>query len=491
MDDDNQSLPQIILQNDQNYRMLPHNEEAEQALLGALLVNERSVERISDILKPEHFFIPVHGRIFDAIIRQTEKGQAANPITLKGFFEKDKDLVTLGGSGYLGILAASVVTVVNITDYAHTIYDHYLRRKLIGYGEEVVNEAYVHDMDTPATHQLETAEQRLFEFAVTGETRSGPVPFVKGLTAAIQTAELAFKRDRPITGVTTGLMDLDKMLGGLHKSDLIVLAGRPAMGKTALATNIAVNAAKAHLKTGGNEGAGVVIFSLEMSTEQLATRVLADEARVQGDKIRRGDLHESDFPKFIEASHFLSRIPLYIDDTPGITVGNLRSRARRLKRQHGLGLIVIDYLQLMRGGSAKSAENRVQEISEITRGLKGVAKDLEVPVLALSQLSRAVEAREDKHPQLADLRESGSIEQDADVVMFVYREEYYHKNQKPIPKSDEQSSKFNERLERWENRQTEIQNIAECIIAKQRHGPTGDVQLHFDGEFTKFSDLKK
>ena len=364
------------------------------------------------------------------------------------------------------------------------------RRQLIGLGEDMVNGAYRHDLEVSAQDQIEEAEKQLFDLASTGDIKGGFIPFTTSLKAAIETAEAAFRRSSHITGVTSGLIDLDRKLGGLHKSDLVILAGRPSMGKTALATNIAVNAAKAYVASSGVDGAAVGVFSLEMSAEQLATRVLADETRIPGDKIRRGELKDSDFGRFIDANQTLARLPLFIDDTPGITVGMLRTRARRLKRTANLGMIVIDYLQLMRGGSGSNrSENRVQEISEITRGLKAVAKELSIPVLALSQLSRAVEAREDKRPQLSDLRESGSIEQDADVVMFVYREQYYLERAEPSQRPEESPDKFNDRFQRWKERCEEVHNVGECIIAKQRHGPIGTVRLHFDGQFTKFSDL--
>jgi replicative DNA helicase len=472
------------------FRSQPHNEEAEQALLGALLINNRAYEKVSEFLRPEHFFNEAHGRIFNAITSFIERGQEAHPITLKSYFENDAALEAIGGSAYLAELAASVVTVVNAEDYGHAVHNHYLRRQLIGIGEEMVNEAYRHDLDVSAQDQIEVAERQLFDLATTGDVRGGFVPFARSLEAAIATAEAAFQREGHITGVTTGLLDLDRKLGGFHKSDLIILAGRPSMGKTALATNIAISAARDFMISGGKGGATVGVFSLEMSAEQLATRVLADESKVPGDKIRRGEVRESDFQRFIEASHTLARLPLYIDDTPAITVGMLRTRARRLKRTAGLGMIVIDYLQLMRGaGGGSRQENRVQEISEITRGLKAVAKELELPVLALSQLSRAVEAREDKRPQLSDLRESGSIEQDADVVMFVYREQYYLERAVPGRRPEENEEKFNDRYQRWMKQCEEVHNIGECIIAKQRHGPIGTVRLHFDGQFTKFSDL--
>jgi replicative DNA helicase len=473
-------------------RTPPHNIEAEQALLGALLVNNVVYEKVGELLKPDHFFDPVHGRIYGAISTMINRGQIADPKTLRGLFENDPALAGVGGSNYLVDLAANVVTIFNVEDYARLIHDHHLRRQLITLGTDVVNEAFQHDLDKPATSQIETAEAKLFELARTGETDRGFVKLEKALAVSIKMAEEAHKRDNRLTGVTTGLIDIDKRMGGLQRSDLIILAGRPSMGKTALATNMGFNAALAYYRSEGQDGAGVAFFSLEMSSEQLATRLLGDFSSVPSDKIRRGDIKNEDFMKFVEASQTLSRVPLYIDDTPGLTVAGLRTRARRLKRMlPHLGLIIIDYLQLLRGSSGKREENRVQEVSEITRSLKALAKELNIPVLALSQLSRAVEMREDKTPQLADLRESGSIEQDADVVMFVYREEYYHSRSEPTRRPDEDEHKFNDRYSHWMQRGEEVNNIAEVIVAKQRHGPIGTVKLHFDGQFTRFSNLEK
>lgn len=473
------------------YRTPPQNSDAEQALLGALLVNNKAYERVSEFLRPEHFFDPIHGRIFEAIHKLVERGQIASPVTLKSFFEDAPELKEVGGAEYLAELAANVVSIINAEDYGRTIYDHYVRRQLIDLGETVVNEAYRHDLDVSVHEQIEDAEKKLFDLATTGDIQGGFVPFTRALELAILTAEKAFRQQSAVTGVTTGLTDLDRRLGGLHPSDLVILAGRPSMGKTALATNIAFAAAKAHLRSGGQEGAVVGFFSLEMSAEQLATRILADEAEVPSDKIRRGEVKDSDFPRFVAASQELSRVPFFVDDTPALSLAALRTRARRLKRTHGLGLIVIDYLQLLRGsGSARSQENRVQEISEITRGLKAIAKEMHVPVVALSQLSRAVEQREDKRPQLADLRESGSIEQDADVVMFVFREQYYLERSEPTRRPDEADDKFNDRYQRWQKNCEEAHNIAEAVIAKQRHGPIGIVKLFFDGQFTRFTDLE-
>ncbi|MGQ9370773.1 replicative DNA helicase [Azospirillum sp. ST 5-10] len=472
-----------------DYRTPPHNEEAEQALLGAILVNNKAYEKVGDFLKPPHFYDPVHQRIFEAIVKMIDRGQIANPVTLKPYFENDPALAGEGGASYLAELAANVVTVINAADYGRTIHDHFLRRQLIEVGTDMVNEAFRHDLDSNAMDQIAEAEKQLFDLASTGEVQGGFVSFSESVKIAIEMAETAFRRSSHVTGVTTGLMDIDRKMGGLHPSDLVILAGRPSMGKTALATNIAFNAAKAYMRSTGQEGAAVGFFSLEMSAEQLATRILADETQVPGDKIRRGEIRDTDFPKFVQASQELARVPFYVDDTPALSVAAVRTRCRRLKRTQGLGLVVVDYLQLLRGSSSRGAENRVQEISEITRGLKAIAKELDLPVLALSQLSRAVELREDKRPQLADLRESGSIEQDADVVMFVFREQYYLERAEPSRRPDEGDDKFNDRYQRWQQRLGEVHNTAEVILAKQRHGPIGTVRLFFDGQFTKFGDL--
>ncbi|MDE2029935.1 MAG: replicative DNA helicase, partial [Alphaproteobacteria bacterium] len=375
-------------------RTPPHNLEAEQALLGALLVNNVVYEKAGEILKPDHFYDPVHGRIYGAIATLINRGQIADPKTLRGLFENDPALAAVGGANYLVDLAASIVTIFNVEDYARLIHDLYLRRQLIGLGTDVVNDAFNHDLDAPASAQIASAEAKLFELARTGETDRGFVKLEKALSLSIKMAEEAHRRDSHITGVTTGLRDIDRKMGGLQRSDLVILAGRPSMGKTALATNIAFNAAHAHYKTDGREGSGVAFFSLEMSAEQLATRLLGDFSSVPSDKIRRGEIKTEDFTKFVEASQILSRVPLYIDDTPGLSISAVRTRARRLKRMvPNLGVIVIDYLQLLQGSGNKNGDNRVQEVSEITRGLKALAKELDVPVLALSQLSRAVEMR--------------------------------------------------------------------------------------------------
>ncbi len=480
-------------------RIPPHNYEAEQALLGAILANNLVFDRVAEFLRPEHFADALHGRIYEACGKLIQRGQIANVLTLKNLFDQDQALADIGGAQYLARLANAVVTIINAEDYGKTIHDLYLRRQLIDLGGDIVNDAFSIDLDETARDQIELAEQQLYQLAEAGQTESGLRPLTDAMTSAVLMAEAAYKRESHVTGVTTGLTDLDKKLGGLHPSDLVILAGRPSMGKTALATNIAFNAALAYKETRDavgqvkvQEGARVAFFSLEMSAEQLATRILAEQIEVSSDRIRRGEIRNPDFERLIAATERLTKLPLYIDDTPAITVGALRTRARRLKRQHGLGLIVIDYLQLMRpsgGGSRES--NRVQEVSEITRGLKAVAKELDVPVLALSQLSRAVELREDKRPQLSDLRESGSIEQDADVVMFVFREQYYHERNPPKQRADESPDKFHDRMDRWQERGNQIHNVAELNIAKQRHGPVGTIELFFDGTVTKFGNLSR
>ncbi|HVA12664.1 MAG TPA: replicative DNA helicase [Stellaceae bacterium] len=477
------------------YRQPPSNAEAEQALLAAILVNNAAFHRVSEFLRAEHFALGVHGRIFASIAKLIERGQLANPVTLKNLFEQDDALQEVGGAQYLSRLAASVVTIINAEDYGRTIHDLYLRRQLITVGEDIVNEAYQHDLDRLATRQIETAEKKLFDLAETGQAEGGFRPFISALSSAIVQAEAAFKRSGKTTGVSTGLIDLDKLLGGLHPSDLVVLAGRPSMGKTALATNIGFNAARAYRpakaadgRTIAEDGAVVGFFSLEMSAEQLATRILSEESGVSSNNIRKGEVSHEDFDKFVQASQRLSSVPFFVDDTPALSIAGLRTRARRLLRQQGLGLIIVDYLQLIRGDDYGS-ENRVQEISEITRGLKALAKELNVPVVALSQLSRAVEQREDKRPMLSDLRESGSIEQDADVVMFVYREEYYLSRGEPGRRPEESDERYNIRYEDWHKRLQDVTGTAEVLISKQRHGPIGKVTLRFAHETTKFENL--
>ena len=470
-------------------RMPPQNEVAEQALLGAVLVNNLVFEKVAEFLLPEHFADPLHGRIFEACGKLIGRGQIANPVTLKSYFDQDGALAEIGGATYLVRLAASVVTVINAEDYGRAIREAFIRRQLIDIGEEVVNRAYDHDLDVEATTQIELAESRLFSLADTGSSDGGFQDFRTALATTLEMAEAAFRREGQYAGIATGLVDLDRLLGGLHPSDLVILAARPSMGKSALGINIAFHAATRALEDKTHERQAVAFFSLEMSTEQIATRILAAECEIPSEKIRRGDLSTAEFDKLVLTTQKLERAALYIDDTPAIPVSTLRTRARRLKRQQGLSLIVVDYVQLMRAPTGVKAENRVQEVSEITRGLKAIAKELDVPVLALAQLSRAVEQREDKRPQLSDLRESGSIEQDADVVMFIYREQYYLERAEPTRRPDESDEKYNSRVDDFKQRCEQAYGKAEVIVGKQRHGPTGRVTLQFDGPTQRFTNF--
>ena len=475
------------------YRDPPVNYEAEQALLGAILSSNLALEKVADFLRPEHFAEAVHGRIYQACSRLIDRGQVANWVQLKNLFEQDGALQEVRGAEYLKQLQESAISVINAGDYGRTIHDLYLRRQLIGLGEDMVNDAFDHDLDKPATEQIESAEQKLYNLVESGAVEGGFQSFSHALTGAVVMAEMARKRDSHISGVATGLVGLDNLLGGLQKSDLVILAGRPSMGKTALATNIGYNAANLFRRSGNSEaegGAVVGFFSLEMSREQLATRILADRSKVASDKIRRGMINDRQFDQIMQASAELHSIPFFIDDTPALSVSQLRTRARRLKRQEDLGLIIVDYLQLMRPSPGAKTENRVQEVSDITRGLKAIAKELNVPVLALSQLSRAVEQREDKRPQLADLRESGSIEQDADVVMFVFREIYYLERTKLSQRPEESDERYQQRLANFTELCEKAQGKSEVNVAKQRHGPIGTIELAFEGASTKFSNLE-
>jgi replicative DNA helicase len=479
-------------------RQPPSNMQAEQALLGALLANNRAYERVSEFLAPEHFVDPINGRIFQAVARRIEAGQLADPITLKAEFEHSGVLDEVGGTAYLAQLLSAMVGIINAGEYGRAIYDAWLRRQLIDIGEIVVNNAFGAEPELDGVKQIEAAEQSLFDLAKEGGSSGGFIRFEVALKQAVEAADRAFKQPGHVSGMATGLRDVDKRLGGLHPSDLLILAGRPGMGKTALATKIAFGAAKVlqaqarQRDPAAMANRTVAIFSLEMSAEQLATRLLAEESRVSGDRIRRGDINDKDFLKFVEVSRDISSLPLEIDDTPALSISALRTRCRRLQRTKGLALIVVDYLQLMRPAAGTRPESRVQEISQITQGLKAIAKELAVPVLALSQLSRAVESREDKRPQLSDLRESGTIEQDADVVMFIYRDEYYLAQKMPKEIGfDDSGSKFQAAMDKWTQDMERVHNQAEVIIAKQRHGPTGSVSLFFEGEFTRFGDLDK
>jgi replicative DNA helicase len=481
---------------DVRLREPPHNFEAEQALLGAILINNAAYQRVAEFLRPEHFADPLHGKLYDSLSKLIERGQVVSAVTLKTYVEQDEDMKTAGGAAYLARLAAASVHVIDAAAFGQAVHDLYLRRQLIDIGETVVNGAFgTGDVEETALSQIELAEKKLYDLASTGQTEGGFKAFRVALTEATVAAEAAYHRVGQLTGVASGLFQLDQLLGGLHRSDLIILAGRPSMGKTALATNIAFNAARAYKEeiVDGRpkvvDGAVVGFFSLEMSSEQLATRMLAEQAEVSSEKIRKGEMISSDFDRVLSVSHELEHLNFFIDDTPALSIAALRTRARRLKRTHGLGLLVVDYLQLLSPSGRNRQDNRVQEVSEITRGLKTLAKELDVPVVALSQLSRAVEQREDKRPQLADLRESGSIEQDADVVMFVYREEYYLTRTEPSRRGEESDQKFNERHEAWRQRCEQTYGKAEVIVAKQRHGPTGIVRLSFEGQFTKFGNL--
>ncbi|MBK3666439.1 replicative DNA helicase [Bradyrhizobium diazoefficiens] len=469
-------------------RTMPHNIEAEQALLGAILVNNEAFYRVSDFLRSDHFFEPLHRAIFDVMAGLIETNKVASPITLKTFLPPDLDVAGLSLPQYLARLAAEATTVLNAVDYGRAICDLAMRRELINIADDIRNAAFDSAVDCPPREQVEDAEQRLYEVAETSRFGSGFETFDAALTQAIDKAALAYQRDGKLSGLPTGLKDLDAKMGGLQPSDLIIIAGRPGMGKTSLATNIAFNVARAYeapregsSSTPEMSGGIVAFFSLEMSSEQLATRVIAEQSKISSSSIRRGDISENDFDALVQRRQEIRRIPLYIDSTGGLTIGQVAARARRLKRQRGLHLIVVDYIQLMQGTSHRVAPNRVREVTEITVGLKALAKELNVPIVALSQLSRQVENREEKRPQLSDLRESGSIEQDADVVLFVFRDEYYLKGQEPPAGTAARIA--------WAAELEASRGKAEIIIGKQRHGPTGTVILSFQGEFTRFSDL--
>lgn len=482
-------LPSAGPASDPESRELPHNIEAEQALLGALLVNNDVYDKVAAIVSEKHFFDPVHGRIYDIIAQRIARNALASPVTIKAFMETDEGLAELGGPAYLAKLAGASVSIFAARDYAQMIYDMAIRRDLISIGEEIQDKAVNVDVASEPSEQIVEAEQRLYQLSEQGQVESGFQSFLQAVTDAINIAEAAYKRDGGLAGISSGLTDLDRKLGGLHKSDLLILAGRPSMGKTSLATNIAFNIAKTYkkgLRNDGSEGAvdgGVVgFFSLEMSAEQLAGRILAEASEVPSNQIRSGDMTEEEFRRFVKAAKTLESCPLYIDDTAALPISQLAARARRLKRTHGLDVMIVDYLQLVRPASAK--DSRVNEVSEITQGLKAIAKELDIPVIALSQLSRQVESRDDKRPQLSDLRESGSIEQDADVVMFVFREEYYKEREKP-------GEHDAEAMMRWQEEMQNLEGKAEVIIGKQRHGPIGTVDLSFEGRFTRFGNLAK
>lgn len=477
-------------QNDISHKLksAPHNLEAEQALLGAILYDNQVLTSLSDKFTGKHFYDPVHGKIFDTIKKLSSNGKLADGITLMNMFAADGSLSEIGGATYLSLLAENAADAAAASEYAKLIFDLALRRDLIRIASDISVEAGTIEEFEGAEKIIEEAEGKLYKLAETGESSSGFVSFQESLGEALETAYKAFTKDGSIVGLTTGLKDVDRMLGGLHKSDLLILAGRPSMGKTSLATNIGFNAAKAYKTSIDDHGekkvvsGGVVAFySLEMSAEQLTMRLLADYTGIGSDRIRKGDLEKAEYAKLREASTELANLPLYIDDTGGISIAALAARARRLQRRVGLNLIIVDYLQLVTAATGRS-DSRVQEVSQITQGLKALAKELNIPIIALSQLSRQVENRDDKRPQLADLRESGSIEQDADCVMFVYRESYYLMRQEPSLDNPEKHFE-------WQEKVAATENTAELIIAKQRHGAIGKVKLGFRAELTKFSDL--
>ena len=470
---------QSVQNNIQNKQ--PSNLEAEQALIGSVLVNNDIIDEVSTFIKPTIFYDPAHVKIYEVIENLNNKGMIANPITLKNYFEKDNMLNEVGGTEYLVKLTRFSGSTKQAIDYAKIIHEMYLRRELVSISEKLSYDTLnANTQEQNAENIIESTEKSLFNLAERGSFSQSFIEFKKAVDKTIELATLAMQSDRGIVGVPTGLKDLDEKLGGLHKSDLIILAGRPSMGKTALATNIAYNAAQNILSR--QEKSSVAFFSLEMSSEQLSTRILSEQARIKSDSIRQGNVTEEEINRYIETSRNIYNLPLFIDETPAITIATLSNRARRIKRLNGLSLIVVDYIQLMRSSSNKN-DGRVQEISEITQGLKAIAKELSVPVLALSQLSRAVEQRDDKQPQLADLRESGSIEQDADVVMFVYREAYYLERKQPKLGSIEHAE--------WQSKMNDVNGLADIILGKQRHGPTGTIKVEFEGIYTKFKDLSK
>ena len=460
-------------------RELPNNIEAEQSVIGSILVSNDIFDDVSPIINYTKFYDPIHQKIFLAIENLISKGMLANPITLKNYFENDKNLIELEGHEYLVKITKFSTSLRQAIEYAKIIYDMHVRRELIKISETTIDNASNKNIDLPGEKIIEDSEKLLFDLAERGSFSKSFVKFDAALNQTIEMASRAFKSTEGIVGVPTGLTDLDDRLGGLHNQDLVIIGGRPSMGKTALATNIAFHAAK-NIQDKGLKSS-VAFFSLEMSSEQLSTRILSEQSRIKSNDIRRGKISEEQFDKFIETSKNISELPLYIDETPAISIAAISNRARRIKRLFGCELVVVDYIQLMRATNIRN-DGRVQEISEITQGLKAIAKELNVPVLAVSQLSRAVEQRDDKKPQLSDLRESGSIEQDADVVMFVYREAYYLERKEPRPATVEHAE--------WQAKMNEISNLAEIMIGKQRHGPTGNIKVEFESMFTKFRDIQ-
>jgi replicative DNA helicase len=474
---------------------LPQNVEAEAALLGALMIDNRLAEDIQLKLRPEHFFEPLHGRIYEQILRLLDKNMIASPVTLRPLFEADEEMKELGGPAYLAQLTGSGAAIIGARDFAEQVYDLALLRALVGVGREMVERALDTSDEVEPKAQIEEAETALYRVAEEGGGESSVKSFAQAATLAVKMAEKALNAGGGLSGITTGLESLNAKTGGLHHSDLVILAGRPGMGKSSLATNIGFAAASRYLsdiedgiEPEKSAGAAVAFFSLEMSADQLATRMLAEQSRISSEVLRMGKITQEEFRNLARASAQFQNLPFYIDDTPGLTIAAIRTRARRLKRQKGVGLIIVDYLQLLQGAGRSNNDNRVQEISEISRGLKTLAKELNVPVLALSQLSRAVEQRENKRPQLADLRESGSIEQDADIVMFIYREDYYLSFQKPTETTEGDDPKDVAAFQKWQEDMAKKHGLAELIISKQRHGSTGTLDLHFEARFTRFTD---
>ena len=492
------NIPALTVATPKSPKSLPHDIDLEQQLLGLLLVDNGAYDQVADFLTPHHFFDPFHARMYGLISQLIGQGNLASPATVKVYLEQDEGFAHVGGSEYLAHLASSAIPLPNIAQYATMIQDLALRRELVRISQEMGSKALDSDISFRASNQIEDAEKALYSLAETGQGRAGFLPLDAALKEAIDTASHAYSRKGGLSGLAMGLKDLDAQMGGLQKSDLIILAGRPSMGKTAFATTVAYNVAAAYEKSiqDGNttaensaensatpqalEGAPVAFFSLEMSAEQLATRLLAEKSGIPSEKIRRGKIKEEEYHKIVEAARVLESLPIYIDQTGALTINAIAARARRLKRQQNIGLIVVDYLQLVHAAN-KRGDNRVQEVSEVTQGLKALAKELDVPVLALSQLSRQVEQRDDKRPQLSDLRESGSIEQDADVVVFIYREEYYIGHKEPTPGTSEHME--------WQDKMHAVHGVAESIIGKHRHGPTGTVRLQFQANITRFSDL--
>jgi replicative DNA helicase len=474
---------------------LPSNVEAEAALLGALMIDNRLVEDVQLTLRADHFFEPLHGRIYDAILMIADRNMVANPVTLKPMFDSDEAMKTLGGPAYLAQLTGSGAALIGARDFARQIYDLALLRELVSVGRDMATRALDTSEAILPKDQIETAEMALYKVAETGGESGSVKSFAQATRAAVEQAERALNSGGNLSGITTGLDSVNAKMGGLHNSDLLILAGRPGMGKTALATNFAFNAARRWVRDAEDGidpsksvGAKVAFFSLEMSADQLATRILSEQSGISSENLRMGKFGQSEFRQLAKAAADLENLPLFIDDTPGLTIAALRTRARRLKRRHGIGFIVVDYLQLLQGSGKAGDGNRVQEISEISRGLKQLAKELSLPVLALSQLSRAVEQREDKRPQLSDLRESGSIEQDADIVLFVYREEYYIMSREPKRPGEGDDAKVFDDHAKWMAELSQVEALSELIVAKQRHGATGKVKMRFDAHITRFSD---